>query len=63
MILRISRRKHNEVFIFGKHAKAMREMLETAVVPDRTALDKEADEFEKYMLKKRAETLARGEKW
>ena len=30
---------------------------------DRTALEKEADEFEQYMLKKRAETLARGEKW
>ena len=36
-------------------------MLGSAVVPDRTTLEKEADEFEQYMLKKREETLARGE--
>lgn len=49
--------------VFGKQAKLLREMLGSAVVPDRTALEKEADEFEQYMLKKREETLARGEKW
>mgnify|MGYP006962731724 CR=1 FL=1 len=48
--------------VFGKQAKLLREMLGSAVVPDRTALEKEADEFEQYMLKKREETLARGEK-
>lgn len=46
-----------------RQTKILREMLDSAVVPDRTALEKEADEFEQYMLKKRAETLARGEKW
>ena len=60
MIWKITRRKHNVVFVFGKQAK---EMLGSAVVPDRTTLEKEADEFEQYMLKKREETLARGEKW
>lgn len=63
MILRIAKRRHNTVLILGRHAKAMREKLDSAVVPDRTALEKEADEFEQYMLKKREETLARGEKW
>lgn len=63
MIWRIARRKHNVVFVFGKQARALRKMLDSAAVPDRTALEKEADEFEQYMLKKRAETLARGEKW
>ena len=63
MIWRISRRKHNIVLVFGKQAKILREMLDSAVVPDRTALEQEADEFEQYMLKKREETLARGEKW
>ena len=62
MIWKITRRKHNVVFVFGKQAKLLREMLDSAVVPDRTALEKEADEFEQYMLKKREETLARGEK-
>lgn len=61
MICKIGRHRHNVVF--GKQAKILREMLDSAVVPDRTALEKEADEFEEYMLKKRAETLARGEKW
>ena len=63
MIWRIARSKHNIVLVFGKQAKILREMLDSAVVSDRTALEKEADEFEQYMLKKRAETLARGEKW
>ena len=63
MIWKITRRKHNVVFVFGKQAKVLREMLDSAVVPDRTALEKEADEFEQQMLKKREETLARGEKW
>ena len=63
MIWRIARRKHNVVFVFGKQARALRKMLDSAVVPDRTALEKEADEFEKHMLKNRTETLARGEKW
>ena len=63
MIWRIARRRHNIVLVFGKQAKILREMLDSAVVPDRTALEQEADEFEHYMLKKRAETLARGEKW
>ena len=63
MIWRIARRKHNIVLVFCKQAKVLREMLDSAVIPDRTALEKEADEFEQYMLKKRAETLARGEKW
>lgn len=63
MIWRILRGKHNGVFVFGKQAKRLRETLDSAVVPDRTALKKEADEFEMYMLKKREETLARGEKW
>lgn len=63
MIWKIGRRRHNVVLVFGKQAKIMREMLDSAVVPDRTALEQEADEFEQYMLKKRAETLARGEKW
>lgn len=63
MIWKIARRKHNVVLFFGKQAKVLREMLDSAVVPDRTALEQEADEFEQYMLKKRAETLARGEKW
>lgn len=63
MIWKIGRRKHNVVFVFGKQAKVWREMLDSAAVPDRTALEQEADEFEQYMLKKRAETLARGEKW
>ena len=63
MIWRIARRKHNIVLAFGKQAKILREMLDSAVVSDSTALEKEADEFEQYMLKKRAETLARGEKW
>ena len=58
MIWKITRRKHNVVFVFGKQAKVLREMLDSAVVPDRTALEKEADEFEQYMLKKREETLA-----
>lgn len=61
MIWRIARRRHNIVFVFGKQAKVLREMLDSAVVPDRTALEKEADEFEQYMLKKREETLARSE--
>lgn len=51
MIWRIARRRHNIVFVFGKQAKVLREMLDSAVVPDRTALEKEADEFEQYMLK------------
>lgn len=51
MIWRIARRKHNIVLVFGKQAKILREMLDSAVVPDRTALEKEADEFEQYMLK------------
>ena len=63
MIWRIARRKHNIVLVFVKQAKILREMLDSAVVPDRTALEQEADEFEQYMLKKREETLARGEKW
>ena len=63
MIWRIARRKLNFVLVFGKQAKILREMLDSAVVPDRTALEQEADEFEQYMLKKREETLARGEKW
>lgn len=63
MIWRIARRRHNVVLFFGKQAKVLREMLDSAAVPDRTALEKEADEFEQYMLKKREETLARGEKW
>ena len=50
-------------FGFWQTSKVLREMLDSAVVPDRTALEKEADEFEQYMLKKREETLARGEKW
>lgn len=50
-------------FCFRETSKVLREMLDSAAVPDRTALEKEADEFEQYMLKKRAETLARGEKW
>lgn len=52
MIWKITRRKHNVVFVFGKQAKVLREMLDSAVVPDRTALEKEADEFEQYMLKR-----------
>lgn len=52
MIWRIARRKHNVVLVFGKQAKVLREMLDSAVVPDRTALEKEADEFEQYMLKR-----------
>ena len=63
MIWRIARRKHNIVLVLGKHEKILREMLDSAVVPDGTALEQEADEFEQYMLKKREETLARGEKW
>ena len=63
MIWRIARRRHKIVSVFGKQAKVLREMLDSAVVPDRTALEKEADEFEQYMLKKREETLARSEKW
>ena len=43
MIWRIARRKHNVVLVFGKQAKVLREMLDSAVVPDRTALEKEAD--------------------
>ena len=46
MIWKITRRKHNVVFVFGKQAKVLREMLGSAVVPDRTTLEKEADEFE-----------------
>ena len=46
MIWKITRRKHNVVFVFGKQAKVLREMLDSAVVPDRTALEKEADVFE-----------------
>ena len=45
MIWKITRRKHNVVFVFGKQAKVLREMLGSAVVPDRTTLEKEADEF------------------
>lgn len=52
MIWKITRRKHNVVFVFGKQAKVLREMLGSAVVPDRTTLEKEADEFEQYMLKR-----------
>ena len=63
MIWRIARRRHTLVCVFGQQAKVLREMLDSAVVPDRTALEKEADEFEQYMLKKREETLARSEKW
>ena len=37
MIWRIARRRHNIVFVFGKQAKVLREMLDSAVVPDRTA--------------------------
>lgn len=54
---------HGSRFVSRKTAKQVNDMLDSASVPDRTALKKEADEFEEYMLKKRAETLARGEKW
>lgn len=57
MIWRIARRKHNVVFVFGKQARALRKMLDSAVVPDRTALEKEADEFEQYMLKREQRRL------
>ena len=52
MIWRIARRKHNIVLVFGKQAKILREMLDSAVVPDRTALEQEADEFEQYIDRK-----------
>lgn len=52
MIWKITRRKHNVVFVFGKQAKVLREMLDSAVVPDRTALEKEADEFEAVHVEK-----------
>mgnify|MGYP003210012229 CR=1 FL=1 len=58
MIWKITRRKHNVVFVFGKQAKVLREMLGSAVVPDRTTLEKEADEFEQYMLRERRHLLA-----
>ena len=35
MIWKITRRKHNVVFVFGKQAKVLREMLGSAVVPGR----------------------------
>ena len=52
MIWKIGRRRHNVVLVFGKQAKIMREMLDSAVVPDRTALEQEADEFEQKKKKK-----------
>ena len=55
MIWRIARRRHNIVFVFGKQAKVLREMLDSAVVPDRTALEKEADEFALSHLKETME--------
>ena len=55
MIWKITRRKHNVVFVFGKQAKVLREMLDSAVVPDRTALEKEADEFALSHLKETME--------
>lgn len=39
-------------FGFRQTSKILREMLDSAVVPDRTALEQEADEFEQYMLKR-----------
>ena len=44
MIWKITRRKHNVVFVFGKQAKVLREMLDSAVVPDRTALEKRTED-------------------
>lgn len=44
-------------------ANKINDMFESAVVPDQTALDKEADEFEKYMLAKREKIISSGGKW
>lgn len=43
MIWKIARRKHNVVFVFGKQAKVLRKMIDSAAVPDRMALEKETD--------------------
>lgn len=40
MIWKIGRRRHNVVLVFGKQAKIMREKLDSAAVPDRTALER-----------------------
>lgn len=44
-------------------ANKINDMFESAVVPDRTALKREADEFEAYMLAKREKIISSGGKW
>lgn len=46
-----------------KRAKRINDMFDSAPLPDRTQMHKEAVEFKTEMLKLRAEAIARGEKW
>ena len=46
-----------------KTAKRINDMFDSAPMPDRTQMHKEAVEFKNEMLKLREEALARGEKW
>ena len=46
-----------------REANRMNDFLATLQVPDRTALEKEAKEYESLMLARREKAISKGEKW